>query len=156
MPKDCAGGVPQVTLRLAHDRCLRGTSPRLSTPSDAVVIMRKAVGKDAAQENFVAVYVGSDNMVLATQVVALGGLDQTAVDPRVLLGGAVLAGATAMVIGHNHPSGNVQASAADLQLTRQLVEATKLLSIRLLDHVVFSDTDSYSFLAHGQLELRTR
>lgn len=154
--KHCAGGVPQVTLRLAHDRCLKGTAAKLKTPTDALDVMRKLVGRDAAQESFLAVYVNAQNDVLATQVVGLGGLDQTNVDPRVLLSGALLAGATAMLIGHNHPSGNVQPSAADDALTQQLISASKLIGVRLLDHIVFSDIEDWSYVQHGRLNFEVR
>lgn len=149
--KDCTNSVPQVSLKLSTDRCIRGTGVKVRTPTDVIEVLRKVVGKNAAQESFVGVYIGSGNDVLATQTVSLGGLDQTAVDPRVLFSGAILAGATAMVIGHNHPSGSVQPSAPDDQLTRQLIEGSKILGVKLLDHIIFSDSDSFSYVQHGKL-----
>lgn len=150
--KNCAKGIPEVSLRLAKERCQTGTAAALRTPADAVDIMRKVVGKDAAQESFVAVFLGARNEVLASQRVSLGALDQTVVDPKVLFAGAMLAGAKAMLIGHNHPSGNLDPSSADDQMTQQLISGARVLGVQLLDHIIFSDTDSYSYVQHGRLK----
>jgi DNA repair protein RadC len=150
--KDCAKSVPQVTLRLAQERCIKGSALKVRTPADVLTLMRKVAGQDAAQESFIAVFVGPQNDVLATQAVSLGGLDQTSVDPRVLFSGALLAGATAMIVGHNHPSGSVEPSAADDTLTQQLISGSRLIGVRLLDHLIFSDHDDYSYVQHGRLK----
>lgn len=150
--KNCAKSIPEVTLRLAKSRCIKGTGTIVRSPTDVLDVLRKLVGKDAAQESFVAVYLSPSNEVLATQRVVLGGLSQAMVDPKVLFAGALLAGAQALIVGHNHPSGDTTPSLHDDTLTQQLIEGGKLLTIRLLDHLIFSDRDSYSYVQNGRLK----
>ncbi len=150
--KNCGNAIPEVTLRLAKERCIKGTGTVVRTPAAVVEVLRKVVGRDAAQESFVAVYLSASNEVLATQRIVLGGLDQVAVDPKVLFAGALLAGARAMIVGHNHPSGDTQPSAADDSMTQSLIESGKLLTIRLLDHIIFSDNAEFSYVQHGRLK----
>lgn len=149
--KKCAG-VPEVKLRLDPTRCMkRSELTVIRTPDQVLELFRELAGEDA-QESFIAVYLASDNAVLAVQRVSIGGFGTAPVDPKALFASALVAGASAFIIGHNHPSGSVQPSAADEDLTRSIVEAAKLLTLRCLDHIIFSPTDSYSFVQHGRLK----
>lgn len=149
--KDCKNNTAQVSLRLDTERCLRGTSRKARTPNDVIEILRAVSGKHAAQEHFVGVFLNAQNDVLSAQLVSIGGLDRASVDPRALFAGAMLSGASAFVVGHNHPSGSVQPSAADDTLTSELIQGGRLLGIKLLDHIVFSDVDSFSYVQNGRL-----
>lgn len=80
-----------------------------------------------------------------------GTLTQATVYPREVVKMALTANAAAVIIGHNHPSGALQPSSADLTLTRHLDSALKLVDVRLLDHILVADNRTYSFAEHGQL-----
>jgi DNA repair protein RadC len=81
-----------------------------------------------------------------------GGLTGTVVDLRILFGTALKAMASSIVIAHNHPSNNLQPSDADLDLTKKIKEAGKLLDINLLDHLILGTDDNYvSFANEGWL-----
>ena len=81
-----------------------------------------------------------------------GGLTGTVVDLRILFGTALKAMASSIVIAHNHPSNNLQPSDADLDLTKKIKEAGKLLDINLLDHLILGTDDNYvSFAEKGWL-----
>ena len=90
----------------------------------------------SAQEAFVAFDLNSKNNIIDRRLVTLGILDSSLVHPREVFRGAILNNAAAIVVAHNHPSGDPTPSAEDVRITRQLLEAGKILGISVLDHVV--------------------
>jgi len=80
-----------------------------------------------------------------------GGLTETAVDARILMRHAILANATCFILIHNHPSGRMIPSNQDCDLTRKVRHAGETMNIRMLDHVIVSDSDYYSFAEHGKI-----
>ena len=117
----------------------------------AAAAIRLACAANPEQEAFVAVLLDSRQRTLAVRVIALGSLAQVEVHPRELFRDAVRMAAHAMIIGHNHPSGDPRPSDADHALTRRMVDAGKLLGIPVLDHLVVTPTDLVSFAAMGML-----
>jgi DNA repair protein RadC len=89
--------------------------------------------------------------VIDTVKISRGGLASTQVDVRCILREALLKRATSMILCHNHPSGNIRPSQDDDRLTHALLEAARTMNIRLLDHVVVSDGDYYSYGDEGRL-----
>ncbi len=77
--------------------------------------------------------------------VGQGGISSTAVDVKIVMREALLAGASAMMLFHNHPSGNTEVSQQDINLTKKICEAAKIVDIRVLDHIVFCGNTYYSF-----------
>ena len=147
----CTGeAVPVVRLALAKERCARQKNiVTMNTPEAIAAFVTKHYGCKP-QENFLGLYFNARNELLAVQEASLGALDATSVDPRVLFSGALLAGAAAMILVHNHPSGNPEPSQADLEVTRQLSIGARALSIRLLDHLVVARGGAFtSFTVRG-------
>ncbi len=107
----------------------------------------------ALQEQFVILYLNRANMVLGGYQCSLGGLTGTVVDIRLILGVALKSSACAIIISHNHPSGNLNPSEADLELTQRLTKAAQIMDIKLLDHLILSPTAGsyYSFADSGHL-----
>ncbi len=91
------------------------------------------------------------NRIIDRTRLSVGGLSAAAVDLRCVLREALLHRATSIVLVHNHPSGNPNPSGDDDRLTRRLAEATRIMDIRLLDHVVMSDGKYYSYADEGKL-----
>jgi DNA repair protein RadC len=97
------------------------------------------------QEQFVVLYLNRANCVLAAYEVSRGGMTGTVADPRLILSAALKLTAVGMVVAHNHPSGNLKPSLADIQLTEKIKEGGKLMDIQLIDHIILSHDDYYSF-----------
>jgi len=93
----------------------------------------------------------TEHVVLAYHELSRGCLDTTLVHPREVFKGALLSNAAAVIVGHNHPSGDVMPSADDVALTRRLSAAGELLGISLLDHLIVSDSRYFSFREAGHL-----
>ena len=105
---------------------------------------------------FWAVYLNQRNKVTWNQRIASGGLTQTTVDMRILFRAALEHNAVKLAVAHNHPSGNLQPSNADKELTRRIAEAGNALQVKLLDHIIVGinpngKRDYYSFSESGLL-----
>lgn len=100
---------------------------------------------DLQVEEFWCVYLNQSNKVIFKERLTKGGINQSIVDIRILFANALSHLATAIVIAHNHPSGNLQPSAQDIAITKSIKNAGELMQIKLLDHLIFSQTSYYSF-----------
>lgn len=101
------------------------------------------------REEFLAVILDGRNRIIGFNVISVGTLTSSLVHPREVFKPAILASAAALVLVHNHPSGDPEPSAEDRALTRRLVEAGEMLGIRILDHVVIGDDRFRSFSEEG-------
>ena len=102
-------------------------------------------------ETFKVLYLNQASQVVGCNTISKGGITATCVDVRNIMQGALLTNAVAMVLGHNHPSGNTRPSKEDDRTTDQIVKAGKLLDIRVLDHIIFTREDYYSFNDEGRI-----
>ena len=106
---------------------------------------------DKDTEHFVVFYLKNNYRIIKHETVAQGGLDGTIVDARVVLKDALLCGATCMICVHNHPSGSTRPSRQDDGLTTKIKNASDLLGIKLVDHVIVTDKNYYSYHENGKL-----
>ena len=144
--------------KLVYSLISLGEEIRLDRPQKIVDYLRSAFEENPVQEAFYCVYLDRKNHPLARHMVTLGTATGTLIAPREVFRGAILAGATALVVAHNHPSGDPAPSSADVQVTRVLREAAKVIDIDLLDHVIVGDKNAdpqkvghYSFREAGLL-----
>ena len=104
------------------------------------------------QEQFVVGYVNRANRLMGVYEMSRGGITGTVADPKLILGVALKSAATGIILAHNHPSGNLQPSIQDKEITKKIQEACKLLDINLLDHLIVVPEDAYfSFADEGLL-----
>ncbi len=124
---------------------------QITCSNDAYQELKNWFSEDilALQEQFVVLYLNRANKVLAAYDVSRGGLTGTVADPRLILSTALKVTAVGMVVAHNHPSGSLKPSQADIQLTDKIKDAGKLLDITLLDHVIVTANGYYSFADEG-------
>ena len=111
---------------------------------DVVSLVRAFLGDDP-RERFAVVYLDTKNRPIAVHEAHVGTCDSSPVHPREVFGPAVSLAATAIVVAHNHPSGDPTPSAEDRAVTQRLRDAGELLGIQLLDHVVVGSARYYSF-----------
>jgi DNA repair protein RadC len=112
-------------------------------PDDAIAAI-KADFTDAAKEHFFLICLNTRNRVINKKLVSVGNLDSSIVHPREVFKDAITSLAASVIFAHNHPSGDLEPSADDINLTRRLVEAGDLLGIQVLDHIIFSNKDHIS------------
>ena len=111
----------------------------------------KATLKDYAYEIFAVIFLNRANKINHFEIISKGGITGTVADPRVILKKALEHDATAIVLCHNHPSGNLKPSKADEDLTLKIKEAAKYFDIRVMDHIIVSEDGYYSFADEGIL-----
>lgn len=97
------------------------------------------------------IFLNQSSRIIRKQRVSVGGLASTQVDVRLILREALKVCATSLILVHNHPSGNVRPSADDDRLTMALQQASKILNIKMLDHVIYADDQHYSYADEGRL-----
>ena len=102
-------------------------------------------------EHFYALYLNRANKVIGSILLSTGGCVGTIVDVKVLIQGALLSNAQAIVIAHNHPSGSLIPSNSDLDITSRIKTACNYFEISLLDHLIIADNQYYSFKDEGRL-----
>ena len=121
----------------------------LSTPATSAAAL-SALLQDEPAEVFGILCVSTKHRVIAFHEVSRGTLDSTLVHPREVFKAALLANAAAIVLTHNHPSGDPTPSPDDYQLTRRLVDAGKLIGVEVLDHIIVGDGRYFSFREAGR------
>ncbi len=100
---------------------------------------------DQPVEQFWVIMLNRKNAVIKKSAISLGGVTGTVADPKIIFNKAIESLACGIVLVHNHPSGNLKPSQADISLTKKLKQAGSLLEIPVLDHVIFADQGYFSF-----------
>jgi len=123
--------------------------PVISSPADVERLLRGRIA-NLDRENFVVVLLNTKNEVIETSTVSVGTLGASLVHPREVFKPAVRASAASVILAHNHPSGKVEPSREDREVTRRLGEAADILGMEVLDHVIVGD-GYFSMKEHGML-----
>jgi DNA repair protein RadC len=129
-------------------RRIRPHGLRISFPPDVYPLIRHIA--DRRQEHFLSISLNGANEVIAIRTVSVGLVNRALVHPREVYADPITDRAAAIIVAHNHPSGNLDPSQDDLAVTRQLQAAGQTLGINLLDHLIFNHTTYYSLLENGQ------
>jgi DNA repair protein RadC len=111
----------------------------------------QATLKDYSYEVFAVVFLNRANKINHFEIISKGGITGTVADPRIILKKALEEDATSIVLCHNHPSGNLQPSKADEELTKKIKEAANYFDIKIIDHIIVSEEGFYSFADEGIL-----
>jgi DNA repair protein RadC len=122
---------------------------KICSPSDVYPLLRKYGFKQ--KEYFIVVLLDGAHQVIVEKVVSIGLVNRTVVHPREIFYEAVLHCATAIILAHNHPSGNLDPSPEDREITEHINEASKIMGIPILDHIIISRNGYFSFVEHGLL-----
>jgi len=142
--------VSEITLKYSATKMK--SEPIISSDS-AVRVLRSIFNEDLIEysEEFNVLFLNRANKVIHSFKVSEGGLSATVVDVRKILVAALNCGAHSMVLSHNHPSGGLKPSDPDLKLTNKIIEAGKLLEIKVLDHIILTADSYFSFLDNGYM-----
>lgn len=143
-------------LRLVYERqVIREKAPaylnnrRISKAEDVYELMHDL--QLEGKEHFIVLHLDNKNGIVCLDRVSTGSLNQSIVHPREVLKGALLSSAAAIILVHNHPSGDPEPSPEDMAITKRLSEAGKLFDIKVLDHVIVGEGRFISFAERGLL-----
>ena len=125
--------------------------PKITGSKDAYQVFKESWDDSRLElvEQFKAMFTNRANKVLGILEVSTGGISGTVADPRLIFVAALKICASGVILSHNHPSGNLAASQADMELTRKIKEAGKFLEIQLLDHIIITSEGYFSFADEG-------
>ena len=123
---------------------------KITSSRDAYQVIRPHL-LDLSHEQFWLVLVNRANRVIRTMQVSQGGVAGTVADPKIIFKNALQELASGVIVAHNHPSGNLKPSQADIDLTKKLKEGGRLLEIQVLDHLIIAGQKYFSFADEGLL-----
>ena len=103
------------------------------------------------QENLVCIYLNNNSEIINTKTITVGSINNTVFNPRDILKWALKYSAVAIIIAHNHPSGNIAPSKEDVIVTRNIVQAAKFVDVLIVDHIIIGKNQYYSFLENKKL-----
>lgn len=125
--------------------------PQVTTAEHAYQIFLNQWDRDTIEllEEFKVLLLNRHNKVLGVATISTGGLDKTVVDPKVIFAIALKAKASSIILAHNHPSGNINTSLIDKQITRKLKQGGEILDIQVCDHIIVTKDGFYSYSDGG-------
>lgn len=125
---------------------------KVTSPASAVIPLKKLIGDSIdVYETAIAVFLDSSNNSIGWFKISQGGINYSVVDIRLLFSAALNCLAVSMIFCHNHPSGSLKPSSADIDITNKISSASDILNIKLLDHIIVAETGYYSFREEGLL-----
>ena len=136
-------------LQMVREKSQEYRVNRITSASDVYSLLHQY--STAEKEHFLLVTLDGSSQVIKQRVIHIGTLNQSLVHPREIFRPAIQDNSAGIIIAHNHPSGTLEASRADIQITDRLKEVAKLVGIELLDHVIISKNGYYSFSDEGLL-----
>ena len=127
--------------------------PKIGSSRDAYQILKQSWDENKIElmEQFKVLFLNRANKVLGIYDLSTGGISGTVADPRLIFAAALKANCCGIIISHNHPSGNLVPSKADEELTQKIKSAGLFLDIKLLDHLIITNEQFYSFADEGLL-----
>ncbi|MFV2046286.1 RadC family protein [Metabacillus sp. YM-086] len=148
MKKKPAKRVNIVSLKLVKESSLLYKGRCVRSPEDGYQLLKQFLG-DVDREYFVVVCLDTKNQPTAINICHIGSLNASIVHPRECFKPAILSNAASILVGHNHPSGQASPSREDVEVTKRLVEAGKIIGIDVLDHIVLGDGEYVSLKEKG-------
>ncbi len=136
-------------LLMVKEEAQREKIERITSAQNVYTLLHKYSTKE--KEHFLLITLDGSSHIIEQRVIHIGTLNQSIVHPREVFRPAIQDNAAGIIIAHNHPSGTLEASRADIQITQRLKEVSKLVGIELLDHVIISKEGYYSFSDEGLL-----
>jgi len=127
------------------------TKPLIQSVADLEPLLRPF--KTEKKEHLIAFYLSATNHLLAQETISIGTVEANLIHPREVFAPAFEYRATAVIIAHNHPFGDSKPSKEDIEITKKIVEAGEVLGIKLIDHIIVSQAENYSFFGESQLRL---
>lgn len=145
--------IPKIKTSLKMVGCKTDELYQIGNSKDCIPIFRQLWDNDTfmMKETMMMILLNRANKVIGYHVLSDGGVSGTVCDPKIVFHTAVTACSSSLILAHNHPSGNLNPSLADKQLTRKIKECAELFDMKLLDHIILTDTNYYSFADEGDI-----
>jgi len=143
--------IPQVKVRVTRGK--KVLTDKIKSLDDVVSILRKFIGRSQiqTQEFFAVMYLNNNANVIGVYLIGMGGYTSVVAEKRLIMAAGLRLGATAMILCHNHPSGNLTPSNADIEYTKDFIKLAKIHDMSLTDHIILTKDGYTSFIQKGIL-----
>jgi len=152
MEVDGIGEAKATALSAAFEFVRRRIKPeglKIKFPADILPLIQHY--GDRKQEHFICVSINGANEVMNVRVVTIGLVNKSQVHPREVFAEVIAERASALIVAHNHPNGDLRPSDEDRQITKRLQDAANILGLKMLDHIIFNAKGYYSFAEKGEI-----
>jgi DNA repair protein RadC len=139
-----------VSLKLVKESSLLYKERSIRSPEDGYKVLKSFL-EDKDREHFIVVSLDTKNQPVSINVCHIGSLNASIVHPREVMKSAILSNASSIIVGHNHPSGKTEPSREDIDVTKRLVEAGKIIGIEVIDHIIVGDDNFTSLKEKGYI-----
>jgi DNA repair protein RadC len=143
-------------ISLVRDERVRFNAQSVYNPTDAQKCLQDLIIKmgQPDREQFCVLMLNAKNIIIGMNIVSVGGLSSAPVCPKDVLKPAILANSAALILAHNHPSGDLTPSSADIAITQTIVHAASIIGITIHEHLIISMDDEkyFSFAEHGYIQ----
>jgi DNA repair protein RadC len=133
-----------VKVKLVKEKIGYYGTRNVRNPEELAAVVRRFV-KNSDREVFLAINLNTQNEINSIHVVSMGSVDSSLVHPREVFKSAILANASSIALAHNHPSGNLNPSQEDINITEKLIKCGEILGIKVIDHIIIADNQYTSF-----------
>ncbi|MDB8789188.1 JAB domain-containing protein [Romboutsia sp. 1001216sp1] len=131
-----------VSIKVVKDYSIQYSPRKVSNPRDAYKLFERFL-LDIDREKFLVACFNTKNEPVNISVVSVGTLNSSLVHPREVMKTAILSNSNSIMIAHNHPSGSLEPSTEDKNITDRLIKVCEILGIKLLDHIIIGTKDNY-------------
>lgn len=139
-----------VSLKLVKGSTLHYKERSVRSPEDGYNLLKMFLD-DKDREHFIVASLDTKNQPVSISVCHIGSLNASIVHPREVMKSAILSNAASIIVGHNHPSGKPEPSKEDIDVTKRLVEAGKIIGIDVIDHIIVGDESYISLKEKGYI-----
>ena len=140
--------IPVVRIQMVREHNIKVDAKKISSPFDAAAVFA-ALMAGIDRECVYLLCLNSKNVVVSANLVSMGDLTSSIVNPREIFKAAVLSNAASIILGHNHPSGDPTPSPEDVSITKRIAECGRFMEIELFDHIVIGDGTHVSLKERG-------
>ena len=145
--------IPEIKISFKIDNVKKSELTQIKSSQEGYEVFKQIFDADTINwiEESIVLCLNIANKVVGFYKLSCGGVAGTIMDPKVIFTVALNCGASSIIIAHNHPSGQLSPSHADIRITKKIKAAGELLDIQLLDHIIVTDEGYYSFGEKGEL-----
>jgi len=133
-----------VSVKLVREKDVIYGAKTITNPEELASVVKRFLA-DTDREVFLTVNFSTTNTINSIHIVSIGSLDRAIVHPREVFKAAILSNASSIALVHNHPSGSLNPSEEDIQITKKLVQCGEILNIKVVDHIIVADDQHLSF-----------
>lgn len=139
-------------MELARRRDTENTvaKPKIASSESAYDVLKPLL-TDLFHEEFHVIYLNRANVLISIELISIGGVSGTMADTKIIYRKALETKASSIILAHNHPSGNCKPSESDIKLTKNLIYTGRILQIPVIDHLILTDTEYYSFADNSMM-----